>query len=170
VTEHIRKCAFLDSSYNYTKLFNALTWNTRRSDLIVPLSRGAKFPVARSPWRLSFVRWNLTSVGPQYGACFTWHNILRWLLKIWKICAPLLLFYYCLHTVPAPPEALSYRGTKFPAHIKSVTCVVTYCVTTSAISRSPWNMWAPRFCISVQATIVRRRILWCNHNRYRFLN
>ena len=129
----------------------------------------------KSPFRQVAVATRLCTVEPNTSGSSVWYLVhvtlnLEWPLKIWNISAPMLPFYYCLHTVPAPLEALFYRDTKFPAHMKSVICVINYCVTTIAISRSPWNMCAPRFCFNFQATIARRQILLCNHNRYRFLN
>jgi len=35
------------------------------------ITKDAKIPSARSPWRLNLVRWHLIFVGTRYGTCFT---------------------------------------------------------------------------------------------------
>jgi hypothetical protein len=62
-----------------------------------PYTRDAQIPGARSPWRQYFKRCRLIFVDSQYG---TWlhvtlmaSRILMWLLRFWKICAPLYISY-----------------------------------------------------------------------------
>jgi hypothetical protein len=49
---------------------------------------GAQIPVARSPWRLTLLRWRLMFVDHQYGICFM---PIFWLLDFWKICSYFVL-------------------------------------------------------------------------------
>jgi hypothetical protein len=45
--------------------------------------RGVQIPGSSSPWQVNSVRWRLTYVGPQYGACFM---SVFWSLEFWDGC------------------------------------------------------------------------------------
>jgi len=64
----IKRVNLSRSTYRRGRGMAPLIMNTSR--LPDPQTRDANIPVARSPWRLRFVRWSLMSIVPQHGTWF----------------------------------------------------------------------------------------------------